>query len=108
MASIPASPNHEMVWFSFLTKDFQSLSHESNRLVPGDLLPIPFTPLSLSSQWMPNSIGIIEDLKPSLTFRAESTPVDGIIFYSLQFDRPMIDRSDSKATTTWALEADTG
>jgi hypothetical protein len=56
---------------------------------------------------MADSIWIIKDLKAGLPLWTESAFVDWIIFYSFQLDRPVIDRSDSKATPAGALQADT-
>jgi hypothetical protein len=56
---------------------------------------------------MADSIRIIKNLEAGLTLWTKSAFVDGIIFYSFQLNRPVIDRSDSKAASAGTLKADT-
>jgi hypothetical protein len=56
---------------------------------------------------MADSIRIIKDLEAGLTLWTEPAFVDWIIFNSLQLDRPMIDGSNSEATSAGTLKADT-
>jgi hypothetical protein len=91
-----------------LTKALQPFDNNVDPFLPGDVFPTPFSSLSFSLQGMANSIRIIENLEPSLTFWAESAFVDRVILYSIQLNRPLVDRSDSKPATAGALETDTG
>jgi hypothetical protein len=108
MTAIPAPQNQKLVRFFLLTECFQSLSNERNGLVPGDLLPASLSSPSFSSQWMPNSVRIIEHLKAGLTFRTEPAFVNGVVFYPFEFDRPVIDRANPETTAAGALKADAG
>jgi hypothetical protein len=65
-----------------LAKALQPFDHNVDPFLPGNFFPTPFASLSFSPQGVSDSIRIIENLKPSLTFWAESAFVDRVILYS--------------------------